>query len=74
MVKPKQTKIQDFFSKAKTDSRSAPVPERIEELETDSDDPERDVILNQVDEINRKKKAGMDTRLEEQHLRDFFSQ
>ena len=34
----------------------------------------RDEILNQADEINRKRKAGMDTRLEEQRLRDFFSQ
>ena len=76
MVKPKQTKIQDFFSKPKTQSQNAPIWERIQELdssESDDDDAERDLLLSQAEERN-KRKNEMDTRTVDQRMHDFFSQ
>ena len=58
--KLKQTKIQDFYSKPKTDSQNAPIWERIQELdssESDGDDAERDLLLSQAEERKREKKT-----------------
>ena len=58
LLEHKQTKIQDFFSKPKTNSQNAPIWERIQELdssESDGDDAERDLLLSQAEERNKRK-------------------